>query len=62
MAHIGRNGALEDHQQAERRLVEEELNSRDQTDMFATACSFPEMLGQAYATRACSIAYRREHP
>jgi uncharacterized protein (DUF488 family) len=62
ISHIRRDGALEEHEQAERRLVEEELGSRDQADMFATARSFPEMLEQAYVTRAHSIAYRRDQP
>jgi uncharacterized protein (DUF488 family) len=58
--HIHRDGALEDHGQAEQRLVEEERGVPDQTDMFATANGFPEILEQAYARRACNIAYRQD--
>jgi hypothetical protein len=58
--HICRGGVLEDHQQAEQRLVEEELGSADQRDMFAPAHSFTERLEQAYAKRAGKIAYRRQ--
>ena len=58
IAHICRGGVLEDHQQAERRLIEQELGSADQRDMFAPAHGFLERLEQAYARRACSIAYR----
>jgi uncharacterized protein (DUF488 family) len=60
--HIHRDGALEHHAQAERRLVEEELGSPQQTDMFATADCLPELLEQAYASRAGNIAYRRDEP
>jgi hypothetical protein len=60
--HIRRDGALEDHAQAEQRLVEEELGSPVQTDMFATASGFPQLVEQAYARRACNIAYRQDQP
>lgn len=60
IAHIRRDGALEDHGVAERRLIEEELGSPDQSDMFATAQGLPAILEQAYARRACTIAYRQE--
>jgi uncharacterized protein (DUF488 family) len=60
ITHIGRAGDLEDHHQAERRLVEEELGSADQADMFAPADNFPQQLQRAYARRAGHIAYRRE--
>jgi uncharacterized protein (DUF488 family) len=59
IAHICRGGVLEDHQQAEQRLVEEELGSADQHDMFAPLHGFIDRLEQAYARRACSIAYRQ---
>jgi uncharacterized protein (DUF488 family) len=60
MAHIRRDGTLEDHGQAEQRLVEEELGSPGQTDLFAAAPGFAEILEQAYARRACTIAYRQD--
>jgi uncharacterized protein (DUF488 family) len=56
--HICRAGRLEDQQQAERRLVEEELGNPEQGEMFAPARGFPEMLEMAYARRAGTIAYR----
>src|ERR1700722_6372632 len=46
--HIRRDGALEDHEQAEQRLVEEELGSSGQADMFATAHGFSQILEHAY--------------
>jgi uncharacterized protein (DUF488 family) len=58
--HICRMGALEDHQQTERRLVEEELGCADQRDMFSTIGDPLKRLEQAYAQRAGSIAYRRD--
>jgi Protein of unknown function, DUF488 len=60
--HIRRNGALEDHGQAEQRLVEEELGSPAQTDMFAAAPGLPELVEQAYARRASTIAYWQDQP
>ena len=60
ITHIRRDGGLETHEQAEQRLIEEELGSLRQTDMFAAASGFPELLEQAYARRACNIAYRRD--
>ncbi|HEX2791681.1 MAG TPA: DUF488 domain-containing protein [Steroidobacteraceae bacterium] len=59
ITHIRHDGALEDHAQAERRLVEEELGSPEQADMFVTAHGFQEILEQAYARRAGNIAYRQ---
>jgi len=58
--HICRNGTLETHENAERRLVSEEFGGADQRDMFAASCSPSEMLEQAYARRADSIAYRQD--
>jgi uncharacterized protein (DUF488 family) len=58
--HICRAGDLEDHHRAEQRLIEEELGSADQADMFTQAHNFPDRLEQAYAKRAGQIAYRRE--
>jgi uncharacterized protein (DUF488 family) len=60
ITHICRAGDLEDHHQAERRLVEEELGSAEQADMFSPPNNFPERLQRAYARRAGHIAYRRE--
>jgi uncharacterized protein (DUF488 family) len=57
ITHIGRAGGLEDQQQAELRLVEEELGSSEQRDLFAQG--FTEMLQRAYASRAGRIAYRQ---
>jgi uncharacterized protein (DUF488 family) len=59
IGHIRRDGALEDHGQAEQRLVEEELGTPGQADMFATAHGFPVLLEQAYDRRARSIAFRQ---
>jgi uncharacterized protein (DUF488 family) len=60
ITHICRGGVLEDHQQAEQRLLEEELGSAQQHDMFAPAHGYPERLAQAYASRAGKIGYRRQ--
>jgi len=60
IGHICRAGVLEDHDQAERRLVEEEFGSADQADLFSQSHDFPHRLEQAYARRASRIAYRRE--
>jgi uncharacterized protein (DUF488 family) len=58
--HICRNGALEDHEQVEQRLLEEELGGSDQIDMFAGTRNASEILELAYEQRASSIEYRRE--
>jgi uncharacterized protein (DUF488 family) len=58
--HIRRDGELEDHEQAEHRLVEEELGGADQVDLFAMARGLPESLERAYARRAGNIAYRQD--
>jgi uncharacterized protein (DUF488 family) len=58
--HIRRDGELEDHEQAEHRLVEEELGGADQADLFAMARGLPELLERAYARRAGNIAYRQD--
>lgn len=55
--HIGRSGTLEDHEQAEQRLIAEELGSLDQCDMFDSHCNSEQILETAYAQRAKSIAY-----
>lgn len=59
ITHIHRGGMLEPHQQAEQRLVAEELGAVDPGDLFATAEDAPERLEQAYRNRALAIAYRR---
>jgi len=60
--HILRTGEIEDQQQAERRLVEEELGKElgrsDQADLFARGPDFPQLLQQSYERRASRIAYR----
>ena len=58
--HICRTGALEDHEETERRLVEEELRGAQQDDLFTKSHSLSEILEQAYAKRAGNIAYRLE--
>jgi len=59
ITHIHRGGMLEPHQQAEQRLVAEELGAADQSDLFAPAEDARQRLEQAYARRAHRIAYRR---
>lgn len=59
IAHIHRNGMLEPHQQAEQRLVAEELGAADQTELFAAPEETLQRLEQAYASRGHRIAYRR---
>jgi uncharacterized protein (DUF488 family) len=58
--HICRDGTVEDHETAEQRLMREELGRADQSDLFAASRSPLEMLEDAYAKRADSIAYRQE--
>jgi uncharacterized protein (DUF488 family) len=60
--HIHRDGVLEDHGQAEQRLVAEELGCAGQSDLFAAPHGFAELLEQAYVRRACNIAYRQQQP
>jgi uncharacterized protein (DUF488 family) len=60
MTHILRGGLLEPHSQAEQRLVAEELDAADQSDLFAPAEHALLRLDQAYARRAHRIAYRRD--
>jgi uncharacterized protein (DUF488 family) len=67
ITHIRRGSVLEEHQQAEQRLLEEELGSSDQHDLFAPAPDITGRLEQAYAQRAGKIGYRRherseDHP
>jgi uncharacterized protein (DUF488 family) len=58
--HILRDGSLEDHTQAEQRLVEEELGSRDQADLFTRSDNVELMKERAYRARASRIAFRHE--
>jgi uncharacterized protein (DUF488 family) len=61
--HILRTGEIEDQQQAEQRLVEEELGKQlrsEQTDLFAGRSAFAQLVQQAYERRAARIAYRRD--
>lgn len=55
--HIGRTGTLEDHEQAEQRLIAEELGRLDQSDMFDGHCNSAQILETAYSKRARVIAY-----
>jgi uncharacterized protein (DUF488 family) len=55
--HIGRTGRLEDHEQAEQRLIAEELGRSDQSDMFDGHGASAQILEAAYSRRARSIAY-----
>jgi uncharacterized protein (DUF488 family) len=58
ITHIHRGGMLETQQEAQLRLVAEELGAREQSDLF-TAEDAPQRLERAYARRAQRIAYRR---
>jgi uncharacterized protein (DUF488 family) len=58
--HILRGGALEDQAQAERRLIEEELGSDDQAELFTRPANTELLVERAYCARARRIAYRRE--
>ena len=58
--HILRDGSLEDHAQAEQRLIEEELGSRHQADLFTRPDNVELMKEQAYRARADRIAFRRD--
>jgi hypothetical protein len=55
--HIGRSGLPEDHEQAEQRLISEELGRSDQSDMFGEHRNSAEILEAAYSQRAKNIAY-----
>jgi hypothetical protein len=48
---------LEEHQQAEQRLVAEELGASEQPELFAPAEDARQRLEQAYTRRARAIAY-----
>lgn len=58
--HICRTGVIEDHEQAEQRLLDEEIGGSDQIDMFAKTRNASQILELAYAQRADTIAYRRD--
>jgi uncharacterized protein (DUF488 family) len=58
--HILRGGGLEDHAQAERRLIEEELGSRDQAELFARSDNAEQLVERAYSARAARLAHRLE--
>jgi uncharacterized protein (DUF488 family) len=58
ITHIHLGGVLEDQQQAEQRLIAEELDAAEQSDLFALAQDDRKRLEQAYARRARTIAYR----
>jgi uncharacterized protein (DUF488 family) len=64
ISHICRSGELEDHAQAEQRLVGEELAKQlgrsEQADLFARGPDFAQLVQQAYERRAGRIAYRRD--
>jgi len=55
--HIRRGGVLENHDQAEQRLIAEELGRLDQPDMFAGKSNSAQVLETAYSQRAHNIAY-----
>jgi uncharacterized protein (DUF488 family) len=57
--HIGRGGALEEHPEAEQRLIAEEFGSSDQGELFTPADNSDARLQQAYSARGSRIAYRR---
>jgi len=62
ISHILRTGEIEHQQQAEQRLVKEELGKElgqsGQADLFAREPDFQQLLQQAYEKRARRIAYR----
>jgi uncharacterized protein (DUF488 family) len=58
--HILRGGELEEHAQAERRLIEEELGGSAQADLFTRPDNTELLLERAYTARADRIAYRHE--
>lgn len=58
LAHILRDGRVEPHEQAEHRLMLEEGENPDQTDIFAAADEFDSALTRAYTRRGDRIAYR----
>jgi uncharacterized protein (DUF488 family) len=57
--HIERGGSLEEHLQAEQRLVREELGDDGQGQLFSDLGRSDARLEQAYLARGNRIAYRR---
>jgi uncharacterized protein (DUF488 family) len=57
--HIERGGSLEEHAQAEQRLIREELGDGGQGQLFADIGRPDARLEQAYTARGTRIAYRR---
>jgi uncharacterized protein (DUF488 family) len=57
--HIERGGSLEEHAQAEQRLVREEFGDPDQGQLFGDPGGSGARLQQAYTARGTRIAYRR---
>jgi uncharacterized protein (DUF488 family) len=60
LRHICRDGAIEEHERAQARLIQEELGGAQQTDLFAAADAPSQRLNRAYDRRADRIAYRRD--
>jgi uncharacterized protein (DUF488 family) len=60
--HIIRGGELEEHADAERRLIDEELGGAAQPDLFPGSQTADERLQHAYRRRALRIAHRRDEP
>jgi uncharacterized protein (DUF488 family) len=58
LAHILRDGRVEPHEHAEHRLMLEEGENPDQTDIFAATNEFDSALSRAYTRRGDRIAYR----
>jgi uncharacterized protein (DUF488 family) len=59
ISHIERGGSLEEHAQAEQRLVREELGDGGQGQLFSDLGHCDARLEQAYMARGNRIAYRR---
>ncbi len=58
--HILRGGELETHEDAERRLINEELGGAAQPDLFPGSRTCDDRLEDAYRRRAQRISYRRD--
>ncbi|HEX4377130.1 MAG TPA: DUF488 domain-containing protein [Steroidobacteraceae bacterium] len=58
--HILRGGELEAHEDAEKRLIDEELGGAAQPDLFPGSRTCDERLEDAYRRRALRISYRRD--
>jgi uncharacterized protein (DUF488 family) len=57
--HIGRGGGVEEHRDAEQRLIAEELGDGGQGELFGKVGASDARLQQAYTARGNRIAYRR---